>query len=70
AAELALRFKYAGVPTDQISVVRDLPAALDAAIAGAAGERLFAIPTYTALLELRDELSRRGLVSQYWAKTA
>jgi UDP-N-acetylmuramyl tripeptide synthase len=70
AAELALRFKYAGVATDQISLIRDLPAALDAAIAGAAGERLFAIPTYTALLELRDELSRRGLVSHYWAKTA
>ena len=69
AAELALRFKYAGVPTDQIRLVEDLPAALDAAVAGAAGKRLFAIPTYTALLALRDELSRRGHVSQYWAKT-
>ena len=69
AAELALRFKYAGVPTDQIRLVEDLPAALDAAVEGAAGKRLFAIPTYTALLALRDELSRRGHVSQYWAKT-
>ncbi len=69
AAELALRFKYAGVPPDQIRLVEDLPAALDAAVEGAAGKRLFAIPTYTALLALRDELSRRGHVSQYWAKT-
>jgi lipid II isoglutaminyl synthase (glutamine-hydrolysing) len=69
AAELALRFKYAGVRTDQIRLVEDLPAALDAAVEGAAGERLFAIPTYTALLALRDELSRRGHVSQYWANT-
>jgi len=70
AAELALRFKYAGVPSDQIRLIPDLPAALDAAVNNAAGERVFAIPTYTALLALRDELARRGLVSQYWAKTA
>jgi len=70
SAELALRFKYAGVPEEQIRVVPVLASALDAAVDHAAGKRLFAIPTYTALLALRDELSRRGLVSQYWAKTA
>jgi len=70
SAELALRFKYAGVPEEQIRVVPALASALDAAVDHAAGKRLFAIPTYTALLALRDELSRRGLVSQYWAKTA
>jgi UDP-N-acetylmuramyl tripeptide synthase len=70
AAELALRFKYAAVPSDRISVTPDLPAALDAALETAAGARVFALPTYTALLALRDELSRRGHVSQYWAKTA
>lgn len=70
AAELALRFKYAGVPGDRIRLVPDVPSALDAAVNGAAGTRVFAIPTYTALLALRDELSRRGHVSQYWAKTA
>lgn len=70
AAELALRFKYAGVASDQIRVVPELGAALDAAVEHAAGGRLFAIPTYTALLELRNELFRRGHVSQYWARTA
>jgi hypothetical protein len=32
-----------------------------------ADERLFALPTYTALLELRTLLSKRGLARDYWA---
>jgi UDP-N-acetylmuramyl tripeptide synthase len=67
AAELALRFKYAGVRTDRIEVVSALPQALDRAIDTADGRRVFALPTYTALLALRDELSDRGHVSQYWS---
>jgi len=70
AAELALRFKYADVPSDRIRLTPDLSAALDAATRTAAGGRVFVLPTYTALLALRDELSRRGHVSQYWANTA
>ncbi|MGO9819402.1 MAG: MurT ligase domain-containing protein [Solirubrobacteraceae bacterium] len=67
AAELALRLKYAGIPTDRLAVVSDLPTALDQALAAANGS-LFALPTYTALLELRDELTRRGHVGQFWAR--
>jgi UDP-N-acetylmuramyl tripeptide synthase len=59
ADELALRLKYAGVPTDRITVRPQLGAALDAALAGGEG-RLFALPTYTAMLALRDELVTRG----------
>jgi UDP-N-acetylmuramyl tripeptide synthase len=70
AAELAVRFKYGGVPPARIRVVPDLPEALDAAVATAAGGRLFALPTYTALLALRDELSRRGHVPHYWSVEA
>jgi len=70
AAELALRFKYADVSSDRIRLTPDLSAALDAATRTAAGGRVFVLPTYTALLALRDELSRRGHVSQYWANTA
>ena len=70
AAELALRLKYAEVPEIEIHLVPELPAALDAAVRRAAGKRLFVLPTYTAMLALREELSRRGHVSQYWARTA
>jgi UDP-N-acetylmuramyl tripeptide synthase len=67
AAELAVRLKYAGVPADRLTVVETLDTALDQALAQAGGETLYALPTYTALLELRQELSRRGHVAPYWA---
>ncbi|HEX3802621.1 MAG TPA: MurT ligase domain-containing protein [Solirubrobacteraceae bacterium] len=70
AAELAVRLKYAGVPESAMSVVPNLPEALDQALDTAADGRVFALPTYTALLALRDELSNRGHVSQYWETTA
>jgi UDP-N-acetylmuramyl tripeptide synthase len=66
AAELALRFKYAGVDIDRLHVMPSLPRALDEAVAHATSGRLFALPTYTALLELRDELARRGYVARFW----
>jgi UDP-N-acetylmuramyl tripeptide synthase len=66
AAELALRLKYAGVAAERLDVVAAVPAALDAALSGADGGRVFALPTYTALLELRAELARRGYVDRFW----
>jgi UDP-N-acetylmuramyl tripeptide synthase len=68
AAELAVRLKYAGVPGDRLEVVTSLPAALDTALARAAGGRLYALPTYTALLELRAELARRGHTGEFWSE--
>jgi UDP-N-acetylmuramyl tripeptide synthase len=65
AAELALRMKYAGVPTERLHVVPALPAALDAARADGSGP-LYALPTYTALLALRDLLAERGHVTGHW----
>jgi UDP-N-acetylmuramyl tripeptide synthase len=67
AAELALRLKYAGVPVERLEVVPSLPTALDTALAAAGDNSLYALPTYTALLELRQELSRRGHVNPYWS---
>ncbi len=67
AAELAVRLKYAGVPAARLVVTPDLGRALDAATAAAPGGRLFALPTYTALLELRQALGQRGHVASFWA---
>jgi UDP-N-acetylmuramyl tripeptide synthase len=58
AAELALRLKYAGVPPERLHVVEGLAPALDAALAAGNGS-LYVLPTYTALLELQDELAER-----------
>ncbi|MDX6718613.1 MAG: hypothetical protein QOJ63_867 [Solirubrobacteraceae bacterium] len=59
AAELALRLKYAGVPEARLRVVPGLEAGLDAALGDGEG-RLVALPTYTAMLELRELLVARG----------
>jgi lipid II isoglutaminyl synthase (glutamine-hydrolysing) len=71
AAELALRFKYAGLPKETIEVVPDLDAALDRGLAlTPAGGELVALPTYTAMLSLRDLVSDRGFVRPYWEEEA
>ncbi len=65
APEIALRLKYAGLDPSLIEVDGSIAGSLDHAVAGAAGT-LFALPTYTALLELRTLLSSRGLAEDYW----
>jgi len=67
AAELALRFKYGGFDERAIEVVPELEAALDRALElTPPGSELVALPTYTAMLALRDIVARRGFVRQYW----
>jgi UDP-N-acetylmuramyl tripeptide synthase len=66
AAELALRMKYAGVAEERIVVRPVLREGLDAALA-AAPARLFALPTYTAMLELRELLTARGVAERSFA---
>ncbi|MCW3024039.1 MAG: hypothetical protein JWR30_3361 [Conexibacter sp.] len=63
APEMALRLKYAGVPEDRLTVEPDLASGLDRALAAVPEQPglLVAIPTYTAMLELRRELVTRGV---------
>jgi UDP-N-acetylmuramyl tripeptide synthase len=71
AAELALRFKYAGVPEAAIEVLPSLEAALDRGLElTPPGRELTALPTYTAMLALRDLVARRGFVKPYWEEAA
>jgi lipid II isoglutaminyl synthase (glutamine-hydrolysing) len=65
APEMALRLKYAGWPEDRIEVEPKIETSLDRAVAEAP-ERLFALPTYTALIELRKLLAARGLAKEFW----
>ena len=67
AEDMALRLKHAGVPPGAMTVDRDLARAWDAALRAARdGEPVFVLPTYTAMLELRKILQKRGLVSGFW----
>jgi UDP-N-acetylmuramyl tripeptide synthase len=63
AAEMALRFKYAGVDEARIAVAPSLREGLDAALDGRDGP-LYALPTYTAMLELRELLVARGAAKE------
>ncbi len=65
APEMALRLKYAGWAPDSIEVIPEIEASLDHAVASAPG-RLFALPTYTALMDLRKLLADRGLAKEFW----
>jgi UDP-N-acetylmuramyl tripeptide synthase len=66
AAELALRLKYAGVPSDRLHVLPRVEDGLQAALASGEG-RLIALPTYTAMLALRELLVARGAASGSFA---
>jgi UDP-N-acetylmuramyl tripeptide synthase len=66
AEDMALRLKYAGFPRD-LPVVPDAGEALSLALERApAGGSLYIVPTYTAMLEVRELLARRGRVAHYW----
>ena len=65
APEMALRLKYAGWPAEVIEVVPEVGPSLDRALVSASG-RLFALPTYTSLMELRKLLADRGLAREFW----
>jgi len=67
AAELALRFKYGGLDETAIEVVPQLETALDRGLElTPPGGQLVALPTYTAMLALREVVARRGHVRPYW----
>ncbi len=67
AADLATRLKYAGVETARIRVETELARALELAAADRADAPLYTLPTYTAMLALRELLVSRGELSGSWA---
>jgi UDP-N-acetylmuramyl tripeptide synthase len=66
AEELALRLKYAGVEQRRLEVVPPLGQGFDRAHGGSSERTLYALPTYTALLQLREVLTDRGYAPPYW----
>jgi UDP-N-acetylmuramyl tripeptide synthase len=65
AYDLAIRLKYAGRTPDAVEL--DIGKALAAALERTpVGQTLYVIPTYTAMLAVRGELSRQGFAPHYW----
>ncbi|MCC7371103.1 MAG: Mur ligase family protein [Chloroflexi bacterium] len=67
AEDMAVRLKYALVPEERILVEADPRRALALALERAApGETIYVLPTYTAMLELREVLRQDGHVAGFW----
>ncbi len=75
ATDMANRLKYAGLDPARIRVVADpassagpgLEPALEQTLAALPpGETLYVLPTYTAMLDFRSLLQKRGWVTQFW----
>jgi hypothetical protein len=67
AYDMALRFHYSGFPLDQIYIstkVKDLLSHLSTV--ASPDRKAIIMPTYTAMLDLRSELSRVGTTHSFW----
>jgi UDP-N-acetylmuramyl tripeptide synthase len=67
AEDLAVRLKYAGVASERIVLESDPRRALEQALARSdPGETIYVLPTYTAMLEVRDVLRKTGYVGHFY----
>ena len=64
ADDMALRLKYAGFRTDRLEVVREYETLLDRV--GADETPAFLMPTYTAMFDLRNEISRHTDIKAFY----
>lgn len=67
AEDMAVRLKYAGIDIAKLKVENDLKQALELALKQVPkGELLYILPTYTAMLNMREILHTQGLVPAFW----
>ncbi|MGI9146897.1 MAG: MurT ligase domain-containing protein [Chloroflexota bacterium] len=67
AEDMAVRLKYAGVEPERIQVESDFRRAIELALAAAEpNETVYVLPTYTAMLGMRNVLRQTGYVGGFW----
>lgn len=67
AEDMLVRLKYAGVEPDRIILEKDLRTALQQGLERTAvGDTLYVLPTYTAMLAIRDVMHKAGYVGRFW----
>ncbi len=64
ADDMALRFLYAGIPMEKIHVEKDYGKLMEAVTAQP--DPVYVMPTYTAMLGLRDKISKTYGFKEYW----
>lgn len=69
AEEMALRLKYAGMDPAGIGIMKEVKRAFVKALGEVeSGDTLYALATYTALLEMRKAAHRMGFASNFWLR--
>jgi UDP-N-acetylmuramyl tripeptide synthase len=67
AEDLAVRLKYAEIPVQRLLIESEPRAALEQALARSdPGDTVYVLPTYTAMLEVRDVLRKTGYVGHFY----
>ena len=64
ADDMAMRFKYAGMPEEKIEVIRDYGQLVESLTAQ--DKPVYIMPTYTAMLELRGTISKNYGFKAFW----
>jgi len=64
ADDMAMRFYYAGVPREKITVIRDYTVLTEALTDQSLP--VYVMPTYTAMLDLRSTISKRYGFKAFW----
>jgi lipid II isoglutaminyl synthase (glutamine-hydrolysing) len=67
AEDMAVRLKYAGLATEKLVVEKDLGGALEAGLSRVQpGDLLYIMPTYTAMLQMREIIQKQGYTKKFW----
>jgi UDP-N-acetylmuramyl tripeptide synthase len=67
AEDMAVRLKYAGMDAAKLSVEKDLGKALEQGLTFIKpGELLYIMPTYTAMLQMREIIQKKGFAKKFW----
>ena len=64
AEDMALRFKYAGIPGEKLHLEKDYDRLMEQMTAQP--NPVYLMPTYTAMLHMRDRISRKYGFKEYW----
>lgn len=64
AADMAMRFKYAGMPAEKIQVIPDYLELTKTCVS--LGKPCYIMPTYTAMLDLRSTISKNFGFKAFW----
>lgn len=67
AEDMAVRLKYAGIYTNKINIIKDYSQLIETGLSRTAKDHSFYIlPTYTAMLEVRNILKNRFNLNEFW----